>query len=41
MTDLQREAESRSRAEVDLDHHSPEFREDPPGRFREARRWTN
>ncbi|BBX17153.1 cytochrome [Mycolicibacterium duvalii] len=25
------------RAEVDLDHHSPEFREDPYGRFRELR----
>src|SRR6195952_3210049 len=30
-------AESRPRAEVDLDHHSAEFREDPHGRFREMR----
>src|ERR1700712_631409 len=35
MTDTQ--AEARRRAEVDLDHHSPEFREDPYGRFREMR----
>ena len=35
MTDIQ--AESRPRAEVDLDHHSPEFREDPYGRFRKMR----
>jgi cytochrome P450 len=35
MTDTQ--AESRPRAEVDLDHHSPEFREDPYSRFREMR----
>lgn len=35
MTDTQ--AESRPRAEVDLDHHSPEFRDDPYGRFREMR----
>ena len=35
MTDTQ--AESLPRAEVDLDHHSPEFREDPYGRFREIR----
>jgi len=35
MTDTQ--AESRPRAEVDLDHHSPEFREDPYGAFREMR----
>jgi cytochrome P450 len=35
MTDTQ--AESRPRAEVDLDHHSPEFREDPYGRFRDMR----
>ena len=35
MTDTQ--AESRPRAEVDLDHHSPEFREDPYTRFRQMR----
>jgi cytochrome P450 len=35
MTDIQ--AESRPRAEVDLDHHSPEFREDPYSRFRQMR----
>ena len=35
MTDTQ--AESLPRAEVDLDHHSPEFREDPYGRFRKMR----
>ena len=35
MTDTQ--AESRPRAEVDLDHHSPEFRQDPYGRFRQMR----
>jgi cytochrome P450 len=35
MTDTQ--AEARQRAEVDLDHHSPEFREDPYGKFREMR----
>ena len=35
MTDTQ--AESRPRAEVELDHHSPEFREDPYRRFREMR----
>lgn len=35
MTDTQ--AESRPRAEVDLDHHSPEFREDPYRRFRDMR----
>jgi cytochrome P450 len=35
MTDIQ--AEARRRAEVDLDHHSPEFREDPYGKFREMR----
>jgi cytochrome P450 len=35
MTDTQ--AESRPRAEIDLDHHSPEFREDPYGRFRKMR----
>lgn len=35
MTDTQ--AEAQRRAEVDLDHHSPEFREDPYGRFREMR----
>jgi len=29
--------EQRPRAEVDLDHHSPEFREDPYGRFRMLR----
>jgi cytochrome P450 len=33
MTETQ--AESPARAEVDLDHHSPEFREDPYGTFRE------
>ena len=38
MTDTQ--AESRPRAAVDLDHHSPEFREDPYRRFREMRDWT-
>jgi cytochrome P450 len=31
------QADSRPRAEVDLDHHSPEFREDPYGRFRQMR----
>jgi cytochrome P450 len=31
------QADSRSRAEVDLDHHSPEFREDPYGRFKQMR----
>jgi hypothetical protein len=35
MTDTQ--AKSRPRAEVDLDHHSPEFREGPYTRFREMR----
>jgi cytochrome P450 len=35
MTDTH--AESRPRAEVDLDHHSPEFGADPYGRFREMR----
>jgi cytochrome P450 len=35
MTDTQ--AESRSRAEVDLDHHSAEFRDNPHGTFREMR----
>jgi len=35
MTDTQ--AESLPRAEVDLDHHAPEFREDPYGRFRKMR----
>jgi cytochrome P450 len=35
MTDTQ--AESRPRAEVDLDHHSPEFGGDPYGRFRQMR----
>jgi cytochrome P450 len=35
MTDTQ--AEAQRRAEVDLDHHSPEFREDPYGVFREMR----
>src|ERR1700676_2139538 len=30
-------SDSRSRAEVDLDHHSPEFREDPYGRFKQMR----
>ena len=35
MTDTR--AESHPRAEVDLDHHSPEFREDPYGRFRDMR----
>jgi cytochrome P450 len=35
MTDTQ--ADSQQRAEVDLDHHSPEFRQDPYGRFREMR----
>ena len=35
MTDTQ--AESRPRAEVDLDHHSSEFREDPYSRFRAMR----
>ena len=35
MTDTK--AESRPRAEVDLDHHSPGFRGDPHGRFREMR----
>lgn len=43
MTDTEAEAQrragsdSRARAVVDLDHHSPEFREDPYGRFREMR----
>lgn len=37
MTNMRAEAESRSRAEVDMDHHSPEFREDPHARFREMR----
>lgn len=39
MTDTRAEAQRRadSRAEVDLDHHSPEFREDPYGRFQEMR----
>jgi cytochrome P450 len=37
MTDAKSEAEPRPRAEVDLDHHSPGFREDPHGRFREMR----
>jgi cytochrome P450 len=31
------QADSRQRAEVDLDHHSPEFREDPFGRFNQMR----
>jgi cytochrome P450 len=31
------QAEACSRAEVDLDHHSPEFREDPYGKFRTMR----
>jgi cytochrome P450 len=31
------QADSRSRAEVDLDHHSPDFREDPYGRFKQMR----
>ena len=31
------QADSRARAEVDLDHHSPEFREDPYGRFKQMR----
>ncbi len=31
------QADSRQRAEVDLDHHSPEFREDPFARFRQMR----
>jgi cytochrome P450 len=35
MTDTQ--AESRPRAEVDLDHHSPEFGADPYRRFKEMR----
>jgi cytochrome P450 len=35
MTDTQ--ADSRPRAEVDLDHHSPEFREDPYAQFRAMR----
>ncbi|MBJ7336445.1 cytochrome P450 [Mycolicibacterium sp.] len=35
MTDLH--AEPRHRAEVDLDHHSPEFRDDPYGTFRTMR----
>jgi cytochrome P450 len=35
MTDTR--AEAQPRAEVDLDHHSPEFREDPYGKFREMR----
>jgi cytochrome P450 len=35
MTETQ--AESPARAEVDLDHHSPEFREDPYGVLREMR----
>jgi cytochrome P450 len=35
MTDTR--AEAQRRAEVDLDHHSPDFREDPYGMFREMR----
>src|ERR1700712_1157202 len=35
MTDTQ--AEAQRRAEVDLDHHSPEFRENPYGKFRDSR----
>jgi cytochrome P450 len=35
MTDVH--AEPRPRAEVDLDHHSSQFRDDPYGRFREMR----
>ncbi|MCV7011703.1 cytochrome P450 [Mycolicibacterium madagascariense] len=35
MTDVH--ADSRPRAEVDLDHHSPAFREDPHARFRSMR----
>jgi cytochrome P450 len=35
MTDTQ--AEAQRRAEVDLDHHSPEFRDDPYGTFRKMR----
>jgi len=31
------QAEAQRRAKVDLDHHSPEFREDPYGRFRQMR----
>jgi cytochrome P450 len=31
------QADSRSRARVDLDHHSPDFREDPYGRFKQMR----
>ena len=31
------QADSRSRAEIDLDHHSPEFREDPYGHFQQMR----
>jgi cytochrome P450 len=31
------QADSRQRAQVDLDHHSPEFREDPYGRFEQMR----
>ena len=31
MTDTQ--TDSPQRAEVDLDHHAPEFRKDPYGRF--------
>src|SRR3981189_2321955 len=32
-----RHPDSRPRAEVDLDHRSPEFREDPYGRFKQMR----
>ncbi|GAB4945520.1 hypothetical protein MAHJHV50_48500 [Mycobacterium avium subsp. hominissuis] len=35
MTETRTEAQAR--AKVDLDHHSPEFREDPYGKFREMR----
>ncbi|MDT5248944.1 MAG: hypothetical protein QOJ28_1578, partial [Mycobacterium sp.] len=35
MTDTQ--AEAQPRAEVDLDHHSAEFRDNPHGTFREMR----
>jgi len=35
MTEARTEAQAR--AKVDLDHHSPEFREDPYGKFREMR----
>jgi cytochrome P450 len=31
------QADSRARAEVDLDHHSPEFGEDPYGKFKQMR----